>query len=70
MIKHLWALELEVSNDVTPEVKGEFWVIHTELDADGVHEHLCVYQTRKEAVERAAWCEHKSRIVKFARQGG
>ena len=60
--KVLYAVELDISQ----EAGRDYWVIHQELDEsnDG---HLCVFETKKEALESAKGRDHASRVVKFVR---
>ena len=44
----------------------DFWTIHSELDSDG-YTNLCVYETRKQAMDECKGRDHQSRVVKFIR---
>jgi hypothetical protein len=60
--KRLYAVELDISQEAG---RPDYWVIHNESEdwAPG----LCVYETKKEALEAAKGRDHKSRIVTFER---
>jgi hypothetical protein len=61
--KTLWAVELNISYEAG---KPDYWVIYSEADDLGLYS-LCVYETKKEAVEAAKGRDHASRVVKFTR---
>ena len=62
-VKTLWALELDISREAR---KKDYRVIHSETDSDG-HSNLCVYGTKKEALEETKGRDHKAHAVKFVR---
>lgn len=62
--KALYAVELDISVEA---MKSDYWVIHAEMDSDNAL-NLCVYETKKEALEAAKGRDHKSRVVKFVRE--
>jgi len=61
--KKLYALELDISAEAMVK---DYWVIHSELDSDN-NPALCVYETKKEALEATKGRDHKARVVKFIR---
>lgn len=63
-IKVLYAVELDVSEEAGIP---DYWVIHYDGIRDG--EDICVYETKKAAIAGSKGRDHKSRIVRFFREG-
>lgn len=72
-VKVLYAMELDISMEAamqgSPHRIGPegYWVIHAE-QCECPNEHLCVYETPKEAKESAKDRDHESRVTRFIRE--
>ena len=69
--KVLYAVELDISAEAACQGygvgKAGYWVIHEEFDDTDGGQHLCVFETKKEALKSAKGRDHASRVVKFVR---
>jgi hypothetical protein len=63
--KYLWVVEQNLAKEGWPDC----WYILGESSGprytDGFH--LCIFETKREAIDCARNCENKTRIIKFVR---